>query len=113
MALIQSRRRFVTNAAVAGAVGIGALGATGRSDGGRLLAAEAPPEISTIRIDSGPFVCLAPQFVAEELLHAEGFAEVHYDDVDNGKSPSEKLAHHEVDSENGAPVTIVAGMHVG
>ena len=34
-----------------GPAGFGVLGAIGRGDGGRLLAAQAPPEITTIRID--------------------------------------------------------------
>ena len=51
MAIMQSRRRFVTNAAVAGAAGFGALGALSRGGGGTSLAAEPPPEISTIRLE--------------------------------------------------------------
>jgi hypothetical protein len=68
MATKQGRRRFVTNAAVAGAAGFGALGALSRGDGGRSLAAEPPPEVTTIR-------CIAPQAV-EELLRAEGFTDI-------------------------------------
>ena len=45
MAIVQSRRRFVTNAAVAGAAGLGGLGALSRGGGGISLAAEPPPEI--------------------------------------------------------------------
>ena len=80
MAIIQSRRRFVTNAAVAGAAGFGALGAVSRGGGGTSLAAEPPPEISTIRFEKAPVTCIAPQYVAEELLHAEGFTDVRYVD---------------------------------
>ena len=87
MAIMQSRRRFVTNAAVAGAAGLGALGAVSRG-GGRSLAAEPPPEISTIRLDKSPVTCVAPQYVAEELLHAEGFSEVRYDNFGRGVAVS-------------------------
>ena len=78
MAIIHSRRRFVTNAAVAGAAGFGALGAISRGGGGKSFAAEPPPEISTIRLEKLPVACLAPQYLAEELLHAEGFTDVRY-----------------------------------
>jgi hypothetical protein len=80
MATKQSRRRFVTNAAVAGAAGFGALGAIGRGGGGRSLAAEPPPEITTIRLERDPFTCIAPQIV-EELLRAEGFTDIRYVDL--------------------------------
>ena len=124
MAIMQSRRRFVTNAAVAGAAGFGTLGALDRGGGRTLLAAEPPPEISTIRLERDPAICIAPTLVAEELLHAEGFAEVRYVDVDK-RSPIQQLAFDETDwtfefapaviaeSDAGAPVTVVAGMHVG
>ena len=123
MAIIQSRRRFVTNAAVAGAAGLGALGAISRG-GRRSFAAEPPPEISTIRLDKSPVTCVAPLYVAEELLHAEGFSEVRYETL-NEATPSQKLARDEVDwtmdfapavieaVDGGAPVTMVAGIHAG
>jgi NitT/TauT family transport system substrate-binding protein len=87
MEIMQSRRRFVTNAAVAGAAGFGALGALNRGGGGTSLAAEPPPEISTIRVEKVPITCLAPQYVAEELLHAEGFTDVRYVESDRASSP--------------------------
>ena len=60
MAILQSRRRFVTNAAFAGAAGFGALGALNRGGGGKSFAAEPPPEISTIRLERDPGICIAP-----------------------------------------------------
>ena len=36
-------------------------------------AAEGPPEVTTIRFTKLPAVCLAPQYIAEDLLRAEGF----------------------------------------
>jgi hypothetical protein len=44
--LIQSRRRFLTNAAMAGAASLGGFDAWGKA-----LAAEPPPEITTIRFE--------------------------------------------------------------
>jgi NitT/TauT family transport system substrate-binding protein len=46
----------------------------------RPVAAEPPPETTTIRLVRYPFdiTCVAPQWVAEELLRAEGFSTVEY-----------------------------------
>ena len=124
MAITHTRRRFVTNAAVAGAAGFGAFSALSRGGGGISLAAEPPPEISTIRLEKLPVACLAPQYVAEELLHAEGFTDVRYI-ASNVLSSSQMVASDEVDwtmdfapaviaeLDGGAPLTMVAGMHVG
>jgi NitT/TauT family transport system substrate-binding protein len=47
----------------------------------RTLAQEAPPEITSIRVAKIPGVCLAPQYIAEELLKSEGFTDIQYVDV--------------------------------
>jgi NitT/TauT family transport system substrate-binding protein len=44
-------------------------------------AAEPPPEIQKIRLPHTGAICLAPQYVADELLRLEGFREVEYVDV--------------------------------
>jgi NitT/TauT family transport system substrate-binding protein len=41
-------------------------------------AAEPPPEITTIKLEDFPAICLVPAFLAEELLYAEGFTRVEY-----------------------------------
>ena len=46
--------------------------------GGKVSAQEAPPETTTIRLGKIPGVCIAPQYVAEELLRGEGFSDVQY-----------------------------------
>ena len=123
MAITHTRRRFVTNAAIAGAAGFGALSAISRG-GGKSFAAEPPPEVSTIRLEKLPIACLAPQYLAEELLHAEGFTDVRYIASDTVSS-SQKVARDEVDwtmdfapaviseLDSGAPLTMVAGVHAG
>jgi NitT/TauT family transport system substrate-binding protein len=68
MQLIHSRRDFLAGLSAAGAASV--LGAQAS------LADEGPPEVTTLRIMQQPGVCLAPQFVAEELLGAEGFTNV-------------------------------------
>jgi NitT/TauT family transport system substrate-binding protein len=42
------------------------------------VAAEPSPEIRKIRLVKIPAICLAPQYLAEELLRLEGFSEVEY-----------------------------------
>jgi NitT/TauT family transport system substrate-binding protein len=39
----------------------------------RLVAAESPPETTRLRLVRGPGLCVAPEYVAEELLQGEGF----------------------------------------
>jgi NitT/TauT family transport system substrate-binding protein len=91
----------------------------------RLLAAEPPPETTTIRLVQIPSICQAPQYVAEELLRSEGFAEVHYVKKEGGKGIESALAAGEADLnmhfaaptiirlEAGDPIMILAGGHIG
>src|SRR5262252_262487 len=115
--LIQSRRRFLTNAAFAGAAGLGGVGAWGKT-----LAAEGTLETTTVRMPGANVICIAPSFVAEELLRAEGFTDIRYV---SGTGNMEPLARGEVDFDlnvgwaslpaidAGAPITILAGVMVG
>jgi NitT/TauT family transport system substrate-binding protein len=66
-----SRRELLTGLAVAGAAGL--LGLRPETS-----AAEPPPETRTLRLTRVPSICRAPQWVAEELLSAEGFTDVQY-----------------------------------
>ena len=70
-------RQFLNTAAVAGT---GALfGLQSNS-----LAAEPPPETTRIRLYKYPGICLAPQYMAEGLLTAEGFTDVQYVEFPEG-----------------------------
>jgi NitT/TauT family transport system substrate-binding protein len=66
-------RRAVLKALSAGV--IGSIGVARRG-----FAAEPPPETTRIRLNRYPFdvACVAPQWLAEELLLAEGFKTVEY-----------------------------------
>ena len=66
-----ARREFVAGMTAAGAAGLVGL----RPES---AAAEPPPETTTIRLSHSPIACFAPIFVAEPLLHAEGFERVEY-----------------------------------
>jgi NitT/TauT family transport system substrate-binding protein len=70
MRIVQSRRRFLAGAMMAGAAGV-----IGRP---KSLHAEPPPETTSVRLAKIRGICIAPQYVAEELLRAEGFTEVRY-----------------------------------
>lgn len=43
-----------------------------------IASAEPAPEIKTIRLVDVPAICLAPMYVAEELLRTEGFSQIEY-----------------------------------
>jgi NitT/TauT family transport system substrate-binding protein len=117
MQILQSRRDFLAGLSAAGAAGL--LGARGS------LAAEGRPEATTIRIGKIPGLCIAPQYVANELLRAEGFTDVRYVESEAGIALLDKIARGEVDFtlmfaapivvalDAGHPITAVAGVHVG
>jgi NitT/TauT family transport system substrate-binding protein len=104
MQSIQSRRRFLTNLSLASAAAI--VGAP------KSLHAEPPPETTTVRLAKGVgAVCGAAEYVAQELLHAEGIADFRYvvPDWDKKfeKDTSEWIARGEIDFDwNFAPVSI-------
>src|SRR5690242_10447172 len=66
------RRDFVKSlGALAGAAGVSAYDM-------RTAAAEPSPETTRVRLIDASAMCLAPQYIAKELLHAEGFSDVEY-----------------------------------
>jgi NitT/TauT family transport system substrate-binding protein len=131
MTIMQSRRRFVTNAAWAGAAGLGGFGVAGLGGRGTSFAEEPPPEITTIRFEKDPVTCIAPQ-VVQALLRAEGFTDIRYVGVTEAYVRSfptapipTMLARGEVDfardfaashllvMDAGAPITLLTGLHSG
>jgi NitT/TauT family transport system substrate-binding protein len=99
-----------------------ALGAT--LVGGPAVGAEERIETTSLRFVKSPSICLAPQDVAEELLRAEGFKDIHYLSLPI-QNIQESLAGGELDLgleyaskyveaiDRGLPVTMLAGAHVG
>ena len=75
MHIMQSRRDFLTTLSTVGAAGV--LG------GGTSLAAEGPPETTTIKLAYYGNICLSPLLIAKDLLHAEG-AYLTFDEVKTG-----------------------------
>jgi NitT/TauT family transport system substrate-binding protein len=117
MPMIQSRRRFLSTLSLAGAGGLGLAQ--------RAFAGEGPLEITTVRLFRTPAICHAPQFVAEQLLYAEGFSEVRFIDAPSTAEVNDAIARGRIDFnlhfasqfvsaiDAGTPITILAGVHVG
>jgi NitT/TauT family transport system substrate-binding protein len=110
-----NRRRFLGTLSSAGAVGL-----FGPANS---LAQEAPPETTTIRLTKMAGVCIAPQYVAEDLLRSEGFTQVQYVDLETDIYPA--LAASKVDLsmafvapfivqlDANIPIVLLGGVHVG
>ena len=113
----QTRRSFLTTLSSAGVMGL----VRARDS----YAQEASPETTTVRLGKIYGICIAPQYVAEDLLRAEGFTDVRYVATNPGISTALALAHGEIDFttnyappmaisiDAGEPITIVGGEHVG
>src|SRR5437879_8837464 len=113
-----SRRRFLGGVTLAGM-------ATLLGSHPRLVAAELPPETTKIRLGKIPGLCIAPQYVAEELLQGEGFTDIQYVETATGAGAVTALASGEahinltfagpliIRLDAGDPIVIVAGIHVG
>jgi NitT/TauT family transport system substrate-binding protein len=115
--MTQTRRRVLRTLAATGAASLIRLP--------RGQAGEAPLETTSVRLAKIPGICIAPQYVAEELLREEGFADVRYVAASTGVGQSDAIANGSVDfslnfaapliipMDAGAPITVVAGVHVG
>src|SRR2546422_10181799 len=91
----------------------------------RPAGAEPPPETTRIRLGKIPSICRSPQYIAEDLLKAEGFSDVEYVDRQGGGASSKALATGEADTtlhyvgaaslgvDDDDPLGFVGGAHVG
>jgi NitT/TauT family transport system substrate-binding protein len=86
--IIRSRRNFL---ATLSATAAGVLGTRG------LLADAPPPETNTIRLRRDPAICVAPWYIAEDLLHAEGFTDVRYVPTQQGIETVQMIARGQID----------------
>jgi NitT/TauT family transport system substrate-binding protein len=117
MELIQSRRDFLAGLSAAGTAAV--LGS------GTPFADEGPPETTKVRLVRTSGICVAPIYIAEELLRAEGFAEIQYVSAPGGVAAAEVTTRGEADflltfaapllipMDAGEPLTVIAGAHVG
>jgi NitT/TauT family transport system substrate-binding protein len=117
MEFIHSRRHFLASAS---------LVATSSFFGPReSLAAEGPPETTTIRLKKHMAICFAPLYVLKEFLGVEGFSDVQYVTVAPGRADISMVGQgnldfdvtfagaivHELDA--GLRLTALGGLHVG
>lgn len=111
-----SRRRFMAEASALSAATFLALPPA--------VAAEPPPETGKIRLVRNLAVCLAPQYLAEELLHLEGFTDVEYVEVSAGPNllliesgqadvtqEAAPALVYAIDTQNS--LLVLAGIHAG
>jgi NitT/TauT family transport system substrate-binding protein len=114
-----TRREFLSTAALIGAGAL--LGLPSEPD-----TAEPPPETTKIRLARAPTACWAPLYLAEELLHREGFTDVQmvrFDRQDSGASKALAFGQADIamgfsgprvlNLDAGDPVVILAGVHIG
>jgi len=116
MPIMQSRRRFLATLPVVGAAGLVRA---------RHAAAERTLETTTVRLVKVPGICRAPQYVAEALLRAEGFTDIHQVERESSKEINQALAQNHADFgthysaellpaiDGGGAITILSGVHVG
>ena len=117
MPMMQTRRRFLTTASMAGgAVLLRAPPAP---------AAEGLLETTTVRLLHKPTICGAPQYVAEELLRAEGFTDIGYTKIASSAEVNDAIIQGRADFDahfapqwvsaidGGGPISVLAGVHVG
>jgi NitT/TauT family transport system substrate-binding protein len=115
MQMAQSRRRLLATLSSAAAAGV--IGCP------RLFAQEAPPETSTVRIPKIPGICVAPQYVVEELLKTEGFTNVQYVELPDNVYPGFAagkiditmafVAPFIIQMDAGVPIVLLGGVHAG
>ena len=112
-----SRRSFLGGLPLAGTVGLLGLRP-------RLVTAEPPPETTRIRFVHDPSICVTPQYLAEELLRADGFNEVQYVEATDGLGTKliaaggadmmmEFAGVYVTRLDAGDPLVVLGGVHIG
>ena len=91
---------------------------------GMVSGQEAPLETTTIRLGKIPGVCIAPQYVAEELLRGEGFTDVQYVELSAANVYTgftagtidismAFIAPYIIQLDAGLPLVLLGGVHAG
>jgi len=116
MRTTHTRRRFISTLSAAGASILAAR---------RSSSQEAPPETGTIRLAKIPGICIAPQYVAEELLRGEGFTNVQYVELSQSVNTYSGftagtidismafIAPYIIQLDAGLPLVLLGGVHAG
>ena len=116
-----TRRRLLSTA-------LSVVGAPGLVRAPFVLAAEGALETTTVRIFANrPGICVAPQYIAEPLLQAEGFTDIRFVGLTatTGAPAAQAVGSGNADFtvtfaaplaiaiDGGAPITLLSGVHVG
>lgn len=113
-----NRRQFMATAALGGA-------AAWLGDRAPDAAAEGPLETTKLRLSQIAGICVAPQYIAEDLLKTEGFTDVQYVQVSTGVGTYQDMVAGKLDMsmafvapfilqvDAGIPVVLLGGVHVG
>jgi NitT/TauT family transport system substrate-binding protein len=116
MTFLRTRRSFL------GTAGLAAAGIAGMPV---MAGAEPPPETTTIRISRQRALCVAPQYIADDLLRVEGFSNIEYVPFDSNAALTKGVATGAIDFtinftasvvrsiDDGDAVTMLAGIHPG
>src|SRR5262249_29796196 len=119
MPVQQSRRQFLTTLSM--------IGSAGLVRAPPAQAAEGTLETTTVRIfATRPGICVAPQYIAEPLLRAEGFTDVRFVGLTaiTGAPAAEAIGSGDADFtvsfaaplaiaiDGGAAITLLSGVHV-
>jgi NitT/TauT family transport system substrate-binding protein len=116
MAVLSSRRDFVTG--LLAVSGVGLIGENGWTEA-------SEPETKTVNFGNAPGLCISPLYVAEQLLRAEGFDKFTLVETDAGLVGTKRLAAGEFDfnldfgtafiipADRGANIKVLSGLHTG
>jgi NitT/TauT family transport system substrate-binding protein len=118
MSMMLDRRQLLTALSLAGAASVVCSPP--------VPAAERPPETTTVRLAKKiPILCNAPQYIAEDLLRAEGFTDIQYIASEPGAALTRKISDGAIDFsmsyagpniiaiDAGEGVVNLAGVHIG
>jgi NitT/TauT family transport system substrate-binding protein len=103
MPIIQNRRQFLATLSLAGAASMVSAPPS--------PAAEGSLETTAVRLGKSSGICIAPLYVAEELLRAEGFTDIRY--VEGPPASTELVARGEVDFDTNYASNFVRGIDAG
>jgi len=114
METIQTRRRFLATLSLGAAAGLVPV---------RRAVAEGPLETTSVRLVNDHSICIAPEYVADDLLRAEGFTDIRYVEAP-GSRQFDAFLRGELDFANflgasiplietGAPIVVLAGINIG
>ena len=104
MTMFQTRRRFLGGLSAIGGAAILRTPA---------LAAEGPPETTSVRLPNSQSICVAPQDIVAELLSAEGFTDIRYIPLAPDTQIPDAIAHGALDFGLNFATVLVTGINRG